>query len=414
MPRKTSITGDGIRDESVDSVDIASGSIRAGELNAQAVSGQATITTTDTTNDRLLIWDATDSALKQVSIGNLGITAAPAGSDAQIQYNNGGATGGAANFYWDDVNNRVGIGTSQPDNTLHVESAGTTHIKIASEAGYEAALKLKSGTEASAYVWQPGNTSDLRFYVNGADRMHIDNNGNVGIGTTAPDSTFHVAGTTHLSSSAGTEVLRIAKADGDSREIVLENEGVDAASIYLNSAEHLFIRQENASNDLCLRVGSTNALRVDGSASTVGIWTDSPKTGLDVHHDPTSLGDDSGGGECVTFGTGTTVAGKLYYLNGTAWAEIDASAPATGADQMVGIALGTSSADGILIRGFFDATTYLSSFSGGKAVYMSETAASMTTVAPTTAGAVVRIVGYCTDTANVIYFNPSNNWIELA
>jgi hypothetical protein len=342
MARKTTITGEGIRDETVDSVDIASGSIKAGELNAQAVSGQATITSTDTTNDRLLIWDATDSALKQVSIGNLGITATPAGSDAQIQYNNGSVAGGAASFYWDDANNRVGIGTITPDSALHV------------------------------------------------------------------------VGTTHLSSSAGTEVLIIAKAEGDSREIVLENEGVDAASIYLNSAEHLFIRQENASNDLCLRVGSTNALRVDGSASTVGIWTDSPKTGLDIHHDPTSLADNTGGGECITFGTGTTAAGKLYYLNGTAWAEIDASAPATGADQMVGIALGTSSADGVLIRGFFDATTYLSSFSAGKAVYMSETAASMTTVVPTTAGAIVRIMGYCTDTANVIYFNPSNNWIELA
>ena len=78
--------------------------------------------------------------------------------------------------------------------TLHVESAGTTHIKIASEAGYEAALKLKSGNEASAYVWQPGSTSDLRFYVNGADRMHIDNDGKVGIGTTDPLTTLDVDG----------------------------------------------------------------------------------------------------------------------------------------------------------------------------------------------------------------------------
>ena len=116
----------------------------------------------------------------------------------------------------------------------------------------------------------------------------------------------------------------------------------------------------------------------------------------------------------MTFGTAVTVAGKLYYLNGTAWAEIAASAAATGADQMVGIAMGTSSGDGILLRGFFDPTTQLSSFSAGKAIYMSETAASMTTTAPTTAGAIIRIMGYCTDTANVIYFNPSNNWIELA
>ena len=101
----------------------------------------------------------------------------------------------------------VGIGTSSPDNTLHVESPGTTHIKIVSEAGYEAALKLKSGTEASAYVWQPGNTSDLRFYVNGADRMHIDNDGNIGVATTGPDRKLDVL-------DASNPQLRLTHTDG--------------------------------------------------------------------------------------------------------------------------------------------------------------------------------------------------------
>ena len=98
---------------------------------------------------------------------------------------------GTAQLYVED--GKVGIGTTSPDNTLHVESLGTTHVKIASEAGYEAALKLKSGNEQSAYVWQPGNTSDLRFYVAGADRMHIDNDGNVGIGTTDPICALDIA-----------------------------------------------------------------------------------------------------------------------------------------------------------------------------------------------------------------------------
>ena len=73
------------------------------------------------------------------------------------------------------------------------------HIKIASETGYEAALKLKSGAEASAYVWQPGGTSDLRLYVGGADRVHVDANGNVGVGTTDPASIFHVNGSSQFS-----------------------------------------------------------------------------------------------------------------------------------------------------------------------------------------------------------------------
>ncbi len=52
---------------------------------------------------------------------NAGVSSA-AGSDGQIQYNNGGTViGGASEFYYDDVNNRVGIGTSVPTQTLHVQ-----------------------------------------------------------------------------------------------------------------------------------------------------------------------------------------------------------------------------------------------------------------------------------------------------
>tara|TARA_Y100001972_G_scaffold123054_1_gene169689 strand:- start:2320 stop:3066 length:747 start_codon:yes stop_codon:yes gene_type:complete len=118
--------------------------------------------------------------------------------------------------------------------------------------------------------------------------------------------------------------------------------------------------------------------------------------------------------EVGKFGSGTLTTGKLYYLNGSAWAEADADAPASGADQLLGIALGSSpTSDGLLLRGFFDASSYLSNFSGGKAVYVSTTAGGMDTTQPSGTGDFVRIVGYCTSTSNVIYFNPSSTWIEL-
>ena len=68
-------------------------------------------------------------------------------------------------------------------------------------------------------------------------------------------------------SGSSTEALRITKDDGDAREIVFENDGVDKAAIYTNSAENFFIRQEVATKDINLRIGSTNALIVDGSES---------------------------------------------------------------------------------------------------------------------------------------------------
>ena len=99
---------------------------------------------------------------------------------------------GTAQLYAED--GKVGIGTTSPDHTLHVKSPHTCHVKIESEAGYEAALKIKSGGQSSAYIWQPGSTSDLRFYLDGADVMHLDSDGNVGIGTTNPICTLDIDG----------------------------------------------------------------------------------------------------------------------------------------------------------------------------------------------------------------------------
>ena len=56
-----------------------------------------------------------------------GGSTSPAGSDSQIQYNNGGSFGGDADFTWDDSNNRLVIGsvTSQHDSLSKLTVKGT-------------------------------------------------------------------------------------------------------------------------------------------------------------------------------------------------------------------------------------------------------------------------------------------------
>ena len=246
------------------------------------------------------------------------------------------------------------------------------------------------------------------------------------VSTTTVSASTEVAGqsakfaTLHISGSE-TEGIRVAKGASDTREIVFENDGTDVASIFMNAAETLIIKNESSNDDIQFQTSPGGTARtvmvVDGATPNVGIGTISPLTALDVRYDVTgSLSDDTGGGDVVFFGTGTLTAGKLYYLHtDSAWTETDADAVATGADQLLGIALGADPVvNGVLIRGFFDAATYLSNFSAGKALYVSTTAASMDTTAPSAAGDFVRIVGYCTTTANVMYFNPSSEWIELA
>ena len=69
----------------------------------------------------------------------------------------------------------------------------------------------------------------------------------------------------------------------------------------------------------------------------------------------------------------------------------------------------------MLIRGFFDVHTNLNdTFAAGKPVYACPDPGEFDMEAPGAAGDFVRVVGYCTSTANVIYFNPSSTYIELA
>ena len=49
----------------------------------------------------------------------------------------------------------------------------------------------------------------------------------------------------------------------------------------------------------------------------------------------------------------------------------------------------------------------------GDVVYLSATSGRLTTTAPSTSGNVVRVMGHKIGT-NLVYFNPSTNWIELS
>ena len=66
------ITGKQIRNETVTEDDIKDGSIKAAELSPEAISGQVTHAgETDDTNDMLLIYDASETALRKIPLQDL-------------------------------------------------------------------------------------------------------------------------------------------------------------------------------------------------------------------------------------------------------------------------------------------------------------------------------------------------------
>ena len=81
---------------------------------------------------------------------------------------------------------------------------------------------------------------------------------------------------------------------------------------------------------------------------------------------------------------------------------------------MLAIALGTTVAAGMLVRGYARFTTAsYSSMTSGQIMYLSTSASAFTATAPVASGNVVRILGYCVANALTIYFNPDNTWVEL-
>jgi hypothetical protein len=75
--------------------------------------------------------------------GDIVLTANPSGVAGAIQFSNGSAfASDASNLFWDDTNNRLGVGTNAPSATAHFKGSGTT------SATTSLLLQNSSGTSA--------------------------------------------------------------------------------------------------------------------------------------------------------------------------------------------------------------------------------------------------------------------------
>ena len=107
-------------------------------------------------------------------------------------------------------------------------------------------------------------------------------------------------------------------------------------------------------------------------------------------------------------------AGKIHYLGSATSVAANASTEAGGSGMLV-VVTDAENRTELLVRGVVRVSTTLTSASIGDKVYLNTTAGTVTTTAPTGSGNVVRIVGYVLKpSANMIYFNPSSDWIVVA
>ena len=218
-------------------------------------------------------------------------------------------------------NGNIGIGTNSPATRLHVLQSGTAVssdgvsslvVQKSAAAGTAAAINIVSGDSAEASL-RFGDTTDqsmgaLRYFndvdafsivTNNAEQIRITSSGNVGIGTTSPDTKLQVAGT--IKASTHSDAIAIG-----SPTTVKWKMGVYGA------------------NDLLIRDASNNTRLAILSGGDVGIGTASPATKLQISSTMTSAptsnifldvdgSNVNGGGGSIVFGT--SISGSLTQYN---------------------------------------------------------------------------------------------------
>lgn len=141
--------------------------------------GGGLTTDCDTGATSKLLWDSTTG---QFSCGTDqgGAGGSPGGSDGQLQFNDGGAFGGAATTFWDDVTNKIGFGSSTPFGQVSINPDGITgpafvvgsstktHFMI-TNSGVNvfgtANPQLVTGSELVQFEDEDGSKSDWSFRV---------------------------------------------------------------------------------------------------------------------------------------------------------------------------------------------------------------------------------------------------------
>ena len=186
----------------------------------------------------------------------------------------------AGQFVWDATNNRLGIGTATPSQSLEVSGGAIIASGYANRAaatgpaleiGWTGTTTILQSLNRTTSIYVPAQYSALNhsFDTSGSARMTILGGGNVGIGTTTPSALLSVAGGKILLDNA--QGIQFKDSAGTARTILQVDSG---DNVYLDSAA--------TGGDTFFRASGVDKMTIKGTSGNVGIGTTGPTYKLDV------------------------------------------------------------------------------------------------------------------------------------
>lgn len=211
-----------------------------------------------------------------------------------------------------EADGNVGVGTTSPNSTLHVD--GPLTLTGATADGANSQGTMNFGTANGYKINGGADYLGIDFYTNSAERMTIRDSGFVGIGTTTPAGIFDVNQSTTSnmitrfwnkdSSGTGKSIVRIANSGNNAKGAILEFSDNTSynASVTVDRTNGMVFHVGNVASEFTI----PERMRIDQSGN-VGIGTTSPTTTLEVQKDTTD----------TTLTSGNSANDTLSLLNET-------------------------------------------------------------------------------------------------
>jgi hypothetical protein len=266
--------------------------------------------------------------------GNIPVVTSPSGVAGAIQFSNGSAfASDASNLFWDDTNNRLGVGTNAPLHPLSVQAPSGDSVTICSFQNnsnptqklsiikqFDALNIFKFGTENTGLQIYENQTVGLFVANFSTAKALINSSGNFGIGETSPTARTHIKGS---GSTSATTSLLVQNSAGSTAMEVKDNLTVGMGGAYVSGISGFGITVASITASYpCFLMNSTG-----GGGSRIGLNMDTAKLYFSEETSGAVYGhrimaDTRNGGLVVL---NNTAAGSTAALNSSACLQADST-----------------------------------------------------------------------------------------